>query len=261
VLKSPEFRADLVVVLTLRDGAPVEGIVVEAQLARKARKRFVWPLYAAALRARFEIPVTVLILTVNDAIARWASRTIAIGGGNTFTPLVIRLSRIPAVTDPARALDELELAVLSVMAHGRDKNVRRAARIVAAAWEATELTVRLDPKRAEMYFDLMAASMSENVRRELRTMDPDKYEYQSRFARRYVAQGWRKGKAEGKAEGMAEGTVEGRAALIVRQLTLRFGAPDEAQMARIKAASIEELDAIGERLLTAATLQEALQSD
>lgn len=132
VLKSPEFRADLVVVLTLRDAAPVEGIAVEAQLARKARKRFVWPLYAAALRARFEIPVTVLVLTVNDSMARWASRTIAIGGGNTFTPLVIRLSSIPAVTDPARALEELELAVLSVMAHGRDKNVRRAARIVAA---------------------------------------------------------------------------------------------------------------------------------
>lgn len=88
-------------------------------------------------------------------------------------------------------------------------------------------------------------------------MDPDKYEYQSRFARRYVAQGWRKGKAEGKAEG----TVEGRAALIVRQLTLRFGPPDETHMARIKAASIEELDAIGERLLTAATLEDALQSD
>lgn len=82
-------------------------------------------------------------------------------------------------------------------------------------------------------------------------MDPDKYEYQSRFARRYAAQGWRKGKAEG--------TVEGRAALIVRQLTLRFGPPDETQMARIKAASVEELDAIGERLLTAATLQDALQ--
>lgn len=243
--------------LTLRDGVPVEGIVVEVQLTRKPRKRFAWPLYAALLRARFEIPVTVLVLTVNEATARWAANPIATGGGNTFTPLVIRLSSIPAVTDPAQALADLELAVLSVMAHGRDKNVRRAARIVAAAWEATDVTLRLDPKRAEMYFDLMVGSMSENVKRELRTMDSEKYEYQSRFARRYFAQG----KAEGEAKGKSEGKAEGCAGLIVRQLTLRFGALDEAQLARISAASIEELDAIGERLLTAATLRDALQPD
>jgi len=202
------------------------------------------------------------VLTVNDAMARWASRTIEIGGGNTFTPLVLRLSSIPAVTDPAQALADLELAVLSVMAHGRDKDVRRTARILAAAWEATRVTLRLDPKRAEMYFDLMLAAISEKVRQELRTMDPQKYEYQSRFAKRYVAQGWRKGKAEGmakgKAEGRAEGKAEGRVALIVRQLTLRFGALNEGQLARISSASIEELDAIGERLLSAQSLQEAL---
>ena len=73
-------------------------------------------------------------------------------------------------------------------------------------------------------------------------MDPQKYEYQSRFAKRYVAQGWRKGKAEGmakgKAEGRAEGKAEGRVALIVRQLTLRFGALNEGQLARISSASI-----------------------
>lgn len=73
-------------------------------------------------------------------------------------------------------------------------------------------------------------------------MDPAKYEYQSDFARRYVAQG----------------EVEGRAALVVRQLALRFGPLSEEVRARIAAASIAELDAIGERLLTAPTLQEAL---
>ena len=67
-----------------------------------------------------------------------------------------------------------------------------------------------------------------------------------------------KGEAKGKAEGRAEGKAEGRVALIVRQLTLRFGALNEGQLARISSASIEELDAIGERLLSAQSLQEAL---
>ncbi len=81
-------------------------------------------------------------------------------------------------------------------------------------------------------------------------MDLAKYEYQSEFARRYVAQG--------RAEGKVEGRLEGRADLVIRQLTFRFGPLGDAARARISAASIEDLDAIGERLLTAQSLQEAL---
>ena len=81
-------------------------------------------------------------------------------------------------------------------------------------------------------------------------MDPAKYEYQSEFAKRYVAQG--------RAEGKSEGKAEGRADLIARQLALRFGAPGDEVRVRLRTASIEELDMIGERLLTARSLQEAL---
>jgi len=73
-------------------------------------------------------------------------------------------------------------------------------------------------------------------------MDPAKYEYQSEFAKRYVALG----------------RAEGRATLLTRQLTLRFGTLAADAVARLGTASIDELDAIGERLLTARTLQEAL---
>lgn len=77
-------------------------------------------------------------------------------------------------------------------------------------------------------------------------LDPDRYEYQSEFARRYFAQGKREGKAEGRAD------------LIAQQLALRFGAVGSDVRARLLAVSIEELDAIGERLLAARSLQEAL---
>ena len=82
-------------------------------------------------------------------------------------------------------------------------------------------------------------------------MDPAKYEYQSEFAKRYIALG--------KAEGEAQGKAQGRADLVKRQLTLRFGKLPAETVTRISTASIEELDAIGERLLTASTLDEALQ--
>src|SRR6185436_17325929 len=82
-----EYRADLVVLLL--DGVAVYGIIVEAQLARKPRKKFVWPVYATSLRARLEVPVCVLVVAADDAIARWAAQPIDLGNGNVFRPLVL----------------------------------------------------------------------------------------------------------------------------------------------------------------------------
>jgi hypothetical protein len=67
-------------------------------------------------------------------------------------------------------------------------------------------------------------------------------------SRKYIAQG----KAEGRSEGKAE--------LVSRQLSIRFGTLDSQVQARIQRASIAELETIGERLLTARTLDEALGS-
>ena len=97
-----------------------------------------------------------------------------------------------------------------------------------------------------MYLDLLLESLSEAAQRELRAMDPAKYEYQSAFAKQYIG------------VGRAEGEVRGRAALLQRQLTLRFGPLPTAATDRLSAATIDELDAIGERLLTAQSLEEAL---
>ena len=74
----------------------------------------------------------------------------------------------------------------------------------------------------------------------------------------YVAEGRALGKAEGIIDGRAAGERMGRCALLLRQLTRRFGDVPLAAWARVHAAEIEELDAIGDRLLTAETLDEAL---
>ncbi len=73
------------------------------------------------------------------------------------------------------------------------------------------------------------------------------YEYQSPFARRYFA--------EGKEEGRAEGRVE----IILRQLTLRFGLLTEPVQARVRGACETQLDDLAERILTARTLDEAVE--
>lgn len=227
------YRADLVILLY--EGRPVLGIVVEVQLGADEDKWFSWPVYAAGLRARFRCPVCLLVVTAEEGIARWAARPIELGGGNRFVPLVLGPSGVPEVTDAAAACADPELAVLSAMAHGQDADAAKALRIAVAALAAS---VGLDAERSTLYFDLVAASLSEAARKALQSMDPAKYEYQSEFARRYVAQG------------KAEGAVE----LLLRQMKLRFGALGEETVARVQSASAAELDLYGERVLTATSL-------
>ena len=236
-----EYRADLVVLLL--DDAPVLGIVVEAQLSADARKRFVWPVYVASLRARLKCPVCLLVVTADESVARWAARPVDLGGGNCFVPMVLRPSGVPEITEEAQARADPELAVLSAMAHGQDANTAKSVQIALMAQLASQ---GLDADRSTLYFDLVLTSLSEAARRELQAMDPAKYEFQSEFAKRYVAQG------------MAQGVAQGRAALVLRLLTVRFGPLDDDLQARIRQASIDELDAIGERLLSADSVREAV---
>lgn len=236
-IQPAEYRADLVVLLL--NGAPVLGIVVEAQLSADEDKRYAWPVYAVNLRARLRCPVCLLVVTADDAVARWAAKSIPLGGGNCFVPVVLGPSGVPEVIDEAQAEADPELAVLSAMAHGKDEDPGKSARIAAAAQLAT---LRLDADRAKLYFDLVMHSLSEAARRALQTMNPAKYEYQSDFARKYYGQG----------------KAEGSRMVVEKQLSVRFGALDEHVRARIAAASNTDLEAIAERLLTAPSLEDAL---
>ena len=245
-VQPPEYRADMVV--ELWKGTPVYGIVVEVQLSKDERKCFAWPAYVANLRARLKCPVSLLIITADDAVARWAARCVHIGGLNQFTPYVLGPSGIPRVTDAALARRNPELAVLSAMAHGRDSNSQRAVEIALAAQKAS---IALDGDRSKIYCDLVMSSLDEAARQALTSMDARTYVYQSDFARRYIAQG--------QAEGLAEGLAHARA-LIIRLLACRFGQIDAQAQALVQRASVADLDRIGERLLTAHTLQDALDS-
>ncbi len=63
---------------------------------------------------------------------------------------------------------------------------------------------------------------------------------------------------EAGREGREEGRKEGRAELLLELLGLRFGSPSAIVRAQVEAATIEQLDAWARRLLTAASIDEAL---
>ncbi len=81
-----EYRADAVVVFAKRK--PVFGVIIEAQLQRDDNKLYTWPLYAVGARERHRCPFVVIVVTPDPATATWAARTVDIGGGIRFWPLV-----------------------------------------------------------------------------------------------------------------------------------------------------------------------------
>lgn len=174
-LQPAEYRADLVIQLLFRD-RPVHGIIVEVQLSVDERKRYVWPAYAANLRARFRCPVSLLVVTADESVARWAAQRVEMGGIYHFTPYVLGPSQVPQIADEARARENPELAVLSAMAHGRDADPERAVEIALAAQGAS---VSLDLDRKKIYLDLILNSLGEAARAALKKMDARTYEYQS----------------------------------------------------------------------------------
>ena len=67
-----------------------------------------------------------------------------------------------------------------------------------------------------------------------------------------------RGRKEGREEGREEGRREERRALVIRQLTLRFGELPAAVRSRLDAADADQLSTWAERLVTASSLEEVL---
>ena len=90
------------------------------------------------------------------------------------------------------------------MAHGETE---QGATIAAAVLPAIR---ELDEDRVRLYCDLVYNSLNEAARLALEGIMKG-YEYQSDFAKKYVAQGRDEGRAEGRTEGRTEGRAEGLA--------------------------------------------------
>lgn len=135
------------------------------------------------------------------------------------------------------------------MAHGRDADTAKARHIAEAALAAS---IGLDGMRSTLYFDLVWQALGPAARKALQSMETGKYEYQSEFARRYVAEG----EAKGEAKGEARGEAKGKADLLLMMLSLRFGPLPEETTARVRTATSEEIRTYAERVLTADGLDE-----
>ncbi|WP_437659039.1 hypothetical protein [Sorangium sp. So ce1182] len=192
-------RADVIVVLLVGEQQrPAMAIVVEVQLGVDPDKPYVWPVYVSQTRARHRCPTWLLAVTVDAEIARWCARSIDMGHpGLTLTPLVLGPAGVPVVTDAEQARAAPEVVVLSAMAHGQEE----VGEAIGVAFLGA--AAGLDEERRAVYWDLVLSSLNEAARRTLEAMMKSGYEFQSEFARSYVAKGVEKGRKEGILEAKA----------------------------------------------------------
>lgn len=239
-LNLAEYRADAVITLGPAD-APTEAFVLEAQNDLDPRKRRTWPLYVAGLRARLGCPVTLVIVALDPEVAAWCAEPIDLGRQRgIILPLVLGPAQIPVIVDPDEARRAPELAVLSVAAHGREPG---AEFIALAALTAVR---GLDSARELLYPDFIHAMLGDVARAALELlMNPATYQYQSEFARKYIALGKTEGKAEGKAE------------VLLKLLGLRgFTLPPELRARVESCQELATLDLWVERVLSATSLDD-----
>jgi hypothetical protein len=71
-----------------------------------------------------------------------------------------------------------------------------------------------------------------------------------------TADRWRE---QGRTAGLAEGRAAGVAATLIRQLNLKFGPLSASALARVQAASSEDLERWTDRVLTAASLDDVIE--
>jgi hypothetical protein len=231
------YRADAVVVCEA--AKPVLSVVVEIQRGKDPGKRWSWPMYLVSLRSRMKCPTILLVICVDPAVARWCADPIDLGHpGLVLAPLVIGPDLIPLVTDPAEAAQAPELAALSAMTHaGRPGGLKVLDALVTAA--------AIPGNGTYNYLDLMIGVLPTAARRyleELMTVTGIQGPF-SDFAKKYEAQGERKGVARGEAKALV-------AVLVARGITVT----EEARERISSCTDIDQLDAWLDRAIVIDTI-------
>jgi hypothetical protein len=234
---SKDFQPDTVITVG-PPNASTHGIIVEVQQDKSPAKLRQLPRYAAALWLMLRCPVTVLCVCPDTEVAaRYAEPISTELPGYVFRAAVLGPDRIPVIRDEKEIAARPELAAMSVMVHGRNREVVEA---FVRALKPAKL------EHAPQYYEyayLMATPAIRRILEEIMSSSP--WPVYSPFAREHFGRG--------KAEGLAEG----EALTILKVLAARqIEVPDDVR-ARIRGcADQRQLDTWLDRAIVATSVND-----
>jgi hypothetical protein len=233
-------RADFIALLKRRRSGksqPYRAVIVEVQRERDDEKPPAWLEYIAYLHRKHRVPVTLIVLVFDPAVARWAKRSRSIGSNVVFRPLVIGPEDLPEITSTDDALAHPSLAVLTALAHlgARRPKASRRDEIV----RVFEAILRAEETRFRRAYLSLLHGVAKN---EFRTILEGLMEAYGMGALDMI-------RAEGEADGLLKGKAVASAAAVLKVLRARGIAVDDAHQQRILAT--RDLDALDRWLLRA----------
>jgi hypothetical protein len=210
------------VVIACGNGSEVATLVVivEVQLGIDPDKHRSWPFYQASAIVRMKCDACVLVVTLDEEVARWAGAPIRQEpSGSIFQAVVLGLSDVPYEPPGGPVRPPPGLALIAAIYHGqKDPKLVRVA--LASMVELSE-----DARAA--CFDLLRYHVGKEVfeRAMEAMMGTSEHKYFSDFAQKYYG--------EGKAEGEVKATRDA----ILAVLAARGLAISAADRARVEACS------------------------
>jgi hypothetical protein len=225
-------------------------------------KRYSWPVYVAVVRSKERCPTMVLVVAPDVDVAWWAAQPIDLGLGlGTLRPLVLGPASVPEVTDLEEAAREIELTVLSAVAHGNGPN---GVAVVKAALFALE---RLDREHAAVYFQILWNGLRAPMQRALEAMVMERQTegsakfppFREALFERARREGELEGRREGELDGLRQGKVDGLREALLRLIGRTGIALSDGERARVQTcddpATLEQWI---ENVLTAKTAADIL---
>jgi hypothetical protein len=240
-----ELRADVVTVHKGTGGKLV--IVTEVEVdPPDTGKRRAWVAYVALAQVEHQCDAALVVIALRPGTARASGRPIRTGHPRfVLEPIVIGPETTPAAAAPGAGQASAELAVLAVLTGALDLGDPATRRFVLEAIAA------VDAGRREIYTRFIRVTASSAVRRALEEL------MATVFKDEFVDGLLDRGRAEGRVEGEARGRAEGQAAMLLRVLAARgFAVPDEVRRRVQSCTDITQLEAWGDRAVSATSLDE-----
>ncbi|GGV69376.1 hypothetical protein [Streptomyces griseoloalbus] len=220
-------------------------LAVEAQTKKDPDKANSWSYYVAYLRAKYDLPVLLVVVCRDRSTAAWATGPFECTVGPWTTqvtrPFVLGPQTVPEVTDETVVVQQPALAALSAIVHSESP---RAAAILETVARGL---VAFAPPVTGYWFEvvevgLMNTPHRENWRQQMNNVVTHFPGHKTYFEQKYL---------EGKAEGEAKGEAKG----ILRVLEVR-GLPLSDDV-RQRITTCTDLDRLNDWLDRSGTVQRA----
>ncbi|MGW1912399.1 hypothetical protein ACWCQS_17180 [Streptomyces sp. NPDC002076] len=219
-------------------------LVVESQGKVDDRKRGSWPYYLSYLYEKYRCEPVLIVITQSSRTAQWASRPIRFGftGWDSLTvrPLVLGPDNVPVIADERQAEQDVPLAVLSAMTHGRGPQAPAILESLAAALRT------IDPDNAAVFVQFVDSCLADPQAKQMWRDLMTAIQY---FWRHPLAEQVRE---EGREQGLEQGRIEDRQEMILRILEWRgIPVPDSVRERVEACADLDQLEVWAQRAVHA----------